>query len=716
MDRRIETLCLGRAGIGVAHLSGLMPWAAAASIYRRPGRIRPAREALDLQRPSFMLMRIKMSHFDDLPMRNPNRDTEASALLAFEACVAESAVFELQGVDRHDYGTDCLIEVIDRKRATNVRVHVQVKGSEQTLNADGSLSISVDRTNLNYLLMNPHSFYVAYHLPTKSLRACSAESVLRQYEAHGRGNWTQQQTLTVSFTDALSSEWLARLAALAKADAFASRSRRTEQISAEVADVPQLLRNSAPVAHVPNDPTLAAEIALGLYQSGADRELYAAFDQFSAVLGDASDAMGYCHMAVINLGMADQGPDRGRLIDAVAHFRAKVGTGRFQRASLLYTIGNGLSALGSERDASLAYEAALAEPSLANTPSLAAQVHKNLGTSFERLGDQIEAVKHYQAALRWNPDLPEAHFALGIHHNRVGDYQTALSHLDRVVFSGRGKSQASAVAGWRINTLFNLGDARGAFRDINSILDAAGEEGWIWPWCANLVARFGRSTVGSAQSAAVFWQQYLVAHPALPAAHREFLLSKLYLRKAGHDFGQTFSEFCEEFDRHIGHVGPSDAALCWDRLGHWAQDDGDWIAAERCFRKAYELAGGHYGYCLGTALNFLSRYDEGLPLVLAQAERVQPDAMSWFQVAVAYEHLGSTREAIEAYKKALRFAPDYAPAMFNLGGLYWNSGKIIDAAEIWGKAVEKFSDHDVTARLYRDLPFLFDAPDRLSDG
>ena len=40
-------------------------------------------------------------------------------------------------------------------QATNVRVHVQLKGTERALNSDGSLSVEVRRTNPNYLLMQP---------------------------------------------------------------------------------------------------------------------------------------------------------------------------------------------------------------------------------------------------------------------------------------------------------------------------------------------------------------------------------------------------------------------------------------------------------------------------------------------------------------------------------------------------------------------------------
>src|SRR3546814_5240917 len=131
-----------------------------------------------------------------------NHVTEAKAETAFQERLTASGRFILQRSDRKDYGTDCEIEVVDQGQATNVRVHVQLKGTERSLNADGSLSIEVSRLNLNYLLMHPHSFYVAYHIPTSSLGVCSAETVHREYEHAGR-KWTRQRSLTVSFNEEL---------------------------------------------------------------------------------------------------------------------------------------------------------------------------------------------------------------------------------------------------------------------------------------------------------------------------------------------------------------------------------------------------------------------------------------------------------------------------------------------------------------------------------
>ena len=645
-----------------------------------------------------------MSHFDDLPKRDRNSEVEEKAVAAFQKLISESEDFIFQGADGKDYGTDCQIEVVHKKQATNVRVHVQVKGTEGEVEVDGSISIEISRANLNYLLAQRHSVYVCYHVPTDSLRFSYVESVLRQYEHEGK-DWTKQKSLTVEFTEMLTVDRLKTLAALARSSSASSRDRRVEQVSAAVNDVPRVLKNSVAEIHVPEDVNLASQLLEELYDNGADANISAAFEAFAAVLGLDHDSMGYCYMAEINLGMAHRSREPRRIEDGLTYFKSRLETGRYPVGSFHYTIGNGLSALDREKEAKDAYEAALGDPAFANKPGLAAQCYKNLGSSFETLGDEDKAIVLYRKALKLSPDLPEAHYALGRYRHRHGQYEEALVHYDRISFAERELGKQSSVAGWRVNVQFNLGDGRAAFRDINSLIGEADSEPWIWSWCARQVAAFGRTTLDNARLAVGFWQRYLRAYPDVTAAKRELLLANFYLRSKGEDIGKTYAEFCAEFEQQINDLDIVDAAFAWDRLGHWAQDERNWEEAERCFRAAYELAGGHYGYCLGTALNFLGRFEESLPLLLDQAQTIQPDEMSWFQVGLAYEKLGRIPESIDAYKQALALDPAYALAMFNLGGVYWNSGDREQALPIWRRAVELFPDHELTTRLRSEIPF-----------
>lgn len=646
-----------------------------------------------------------MDHLDDLPNRHRNHVTESKAEAAFQGLLSNSEEFVLQASDRKDYGTDCQIEVINRESATNVRIHVQLKGTERDENADGSVSIEIRRSNLNYLLMQPHSFFACYHIPTGTLRFCSADSLIRRYEHYGQ-NWTQQQTLTVTFSELLTDLRLKSLAALARSSASSLRDTRVAQATALPEDLPGIVKAARPDLHVPEDEAHAAAMLSNLYDSGADDIISAAFEKFASVLPQDNDAMIFCYMAEINLGMAGRSDKVTRIADGISHLTSQLDTGRLDLGNLHYSIGNGFSALGREDEAVNAYEIALQHMNGDDGTTPLAECYMNLGSSYRRLGDGQKAAEFFRKALRHNSQLPEAHFALGLHCHRKGEYGEALEHFDQVVFAERTLGKRSSVSGWRINVLFNLNEGMAAFREINTLLSDAGEEVWIWPWCGGQVASFGRTSPENARLSISFWDRYLRTHPNCPRGVRERLLNRLYLRSVGQIMDMTYPVFKAEFETSVQHVGGDEAAYLWDRLGHWAQEEDDWKEAESCFRVAYDLAAGHYGYCLGTALNFLDRPEESLPILLPQAEEIQPDDMSWFQVAVAYEKLGRVRDSIDAYMKVIVLNSDYELAWFNMGGVHWNAGELEEASRVWKTAVDKFPDHELASLLRRDLPFV----------
>ena len=126
-----------------------------------------------------------MSSLDDLPKRDENRRIQEQSEAAFRSAISECGEFVVQSEDKHDYGTDVLIEAGDTEVMTNVRIHVQLKGTGCETNADGSVSVSIDRTNLNYLLMQPYSIFVCYHTPSQQLLIRSVDDVFREYEHKG---------------------------------------------------------------------------------------------------------------------------------------------------------------------------------------------------------------------------------------------------------------------------------------------------------------------------------------------------------------------------------------------------------------------------------------------------------------------------------------------------------------------------------------------------
>ena len=648
-----------------------------------------------------------MDPFDDLPKRHKNHVTENKAEVAFQNMLSNSEEFVLQASDRKDYGTDCQIEVTDQGRMANIRIHVQLKGTERAVNADESVSIEIRRSNLNYLLMQPHSFFVCYHVPTNTLRFCSTDAVIRLYEHSGQ-NWLQQQTITVTFSEILTNSRLKSLSALAKSSAVSSRNTRVRQTTARPEDLLDIVQARIPELHVPEDEEQAALMLSHLYEGNADEVISTAFEKFAAILSLDHDAMIFCYMAEINLGMSGESYDAERISAGISCLTSKLNAGSYHAAGIHYSIGNGLSVLRREDEAVKAYETALEHIASSKDTLLLAMCYKNLGSSCEKLGDEEKAADYFRKALYYNSQLPEAHLALGLHYLRKDKYEEALEHFDQVVFAELSPKKQFSVLGWRINALFNLRDGKAAFREINTLLSNVKSDTWIWAWCARQVASFGRTSLENARLSIPFWERYLGVHPNCSSGVREQLLNKLYLRSKDQQIDITYLTFKAEFDSKIQHVLVESAALLWDRLGHWAQDDDNWEEAERCFRSAYDLAKGHYGYCLGTALNFLERPEESLPILLSQAEEIQPDDMSWYQVAVAYEKLGRMQESIEAYQKAITLNPDYDLAWFNLGGVHWNSEEWGEARQIWKIAIDKFPEHELVAILRRDFSFILD--------
>jgi hypothetical protein len=276
-----------------------------------------------------------MDPLDNYPKRDRNSSVERKAEVAFEVMLSElDGLFE-QHRARRDYGTDYELEVTSGESVTNVRLHVQLKGTEKDLNADGSVSVPVSLANVNYLMMQPYSFYVCYHVPTKSLRVRSTESVVMSYARHGE-NWTDQKTITVIFTDLATSGFLEAVARLALLRAIGARSTRDRQLSVASDELPNVLRRERAVVHVPDDAQAAAERLRELFEAGMDEVVSEAFDRFAAVLGTSSDAMIFCFMAEINLGMTGGRPDTERVEAGLSFLTRHMDLGRFKPGSLLY--------------------------------------------------------------------------------------------------------------------------------------------------------------------------------------------------------------------------------------------------------------------------------------------------------------------------------------------------------------------------------------------
>ena len=652
-----------------------------------------------------------MTHWDDFPKLDENRELEEESKSRFRAAISGSDQFLVQSEDAADYGTDFWIEARDGREPKNVRVAVQLKGTRREANADGSVSRSVKRTTLNYLAMNPASVFVCYHEPSHSLLVRRVDDIVREYE-HSRGYLGDQATVTVRFRDAFTEEFQKELKDYALASATGARDRRRLYATLPPDRLVGLPEEQGVELPVPADAARAEGLLAELYRRGQDRTISCNFDKFRAVLGGSDGRLLHAYLAEINLGVNGQRVDKERILRGIEILEAAVAGGAFSPGSMLYCVGNGWLALEQYRKAAKEYETALELFDGSDRSGLTACCLKNLGAAKEKLGDVDGAEDLYRKALELDGDLAEAHFALARRYSRgpkvTGGLERALEHLDAIMCSGESAVTQTSVQGWRAEILFKLGKTVEAFRDVQALQGRDQEAEWVLPWCAKLVATYGRVSAEAERQSLRFWDACARKDPrrrfALDA-ERERLLCAFRIHANGEQTPYSYEEVRRSVEQMVAR-GAADPAFLWDRCGHWAQDDGDWVEAEACYRRAVELSPDEYGYCLGTALNFLGRYREALPILLPQAKQHQPDALSWFQVAVASEGTGDVEGTVDAYRRALKFDEDYARAWFNLGGVYWNSGRVTEARSTWKEAVRRFPAHEAAAEIRANVPGL----------
>jgi tetratricopeptide (TPR) repeat protein len=639
---------------------------------------------------------------DDFPTRDDNSELAARAESKFQQSVVDAGHFVLQQRDLHDYGTDFQIEATQAGSMTNCRVHAQLKGTNRTANRDGSISLSVDRTNLNYMLSQTHSIYVCYHAPTEALLVRSAEDVFRDAEHQGE-EWRSQETVTIRFRTPFDASFQAMLRARTVAASRAMRDDRLFWMAKPPDEFGEDVQTHVPIIHIPESQSDAIAALRSLYERGANQVISKAFDQFSACIGLRNPWLIYAYLSEINLAMLGKPFSRERVNEAVAFIEAVKAR---DAPDSLYCRANGHSALGNREEAKRLYQEAIERIGSKN-PQLEAQCWKNLGSVIELEGHPEEARVCYEHAIRLSPDLMEAHFALALFHRDHGDLPTALQHFDHVIWSVSEFGSTIAARGHRLEVYFRLALTAKAFDDISVIMPHSKQIPWIGPWCARLVYNYARTNPESVMEAIRFWDALIREEPTNGAAKKERLLCLAYAKMHGQNVGLSFQQYLDQVKDFLAEA-PADAALLWDRAGHWAQIHGDWIQAEASYRKSYTLEPDRYGYCLGTALNFLGRYSESLPMLLEQATVHQPDALSWFQVAVAQEGNGDIAGCKTAYLRALDLDPDYDLAMFNLGGVYWNYGPKDEAIRVWKDAVKRFPSHPLAEKLRREFSQLIE--------
>ena len=116
-----------------------------------------------------------------------------------------------------------------------------------------------------------------------------------------------------------------------------------------------------------------------------------------------------------------------------------------------------------------------------------------------------------------------------------------------------------------------------------------------------------------------------------------------------------------------------------------AEDAGDWVTAERHYRRAVDHDGGDQSAAFNLA-NALAAQERGAEaqIYLRRALAIDPDfAEAWYNLAGFLDAAADRAAAKESLEKALAIDGDYADALYNLGQLHFEDGAYDLALECW---------------------------------
>ncbi len=311
-----------------------------------------------------------------------------------------------------------------------------------------------------------------------------------------------------------------------------------------------------------------------------------------------------------------------------------------------------------------------------------ALVSYNYGISLVRERKLKLAMAEWQKALNIQPDLAEAHYALGLGYLSLGNAQQAAVKFSQALSWNPAWPEAQ----------FQLGVAYYEIREFD-----LAEQAWrttldLSPDFAKAYSNLGliRYYKGDLAGAIDSARQSIALDSELASAHFNLSLALIT--------GGDLESALEPLETVIQlQPGFSQARMLqgvvWSRLGQWGRAISEWRRALETFPNPSESALLHFN--LGLALSLLGDPQGAIP-EFKQTLAYRP------QWAEAHYHLGVARESIKdwtgarvAFERTIALNPSWAHAYFNLGKIYSQLGTDSNAIGAYRQAVllePNFSD------------------------
>ena len=161
---------------------------------------------------------MSLTDMGPLPESDHNSELQRMSIKALNGLLVVTDDLVLRDERVEDYGVDGSFEVKLSNRMTNIRAQVQMKGTDglkkaadgsnvMKQNVDGSISLQVKSSNLNYLLNGPCPVYILYVASTQQLWFAWGRDEQKRLQSDSP-EWQEQATVTIRFANKLTVESL----------------------------------------------------------------------------------------------------------------------------------------------------------------------------------------------------------------------------------------------------------------------------------------------------------------------------------------------------------------------------------------------------------------------------------------------------------------------------------------------------------------------------
>ena len=292
-----------------------------------------------------------------------------------------------------------------------------------------------------------------------------------------------------------------------------------------------------------------------------------------------------------------------------------------------------------------------------------AEADNDLGIQFQGAGQVPEAIRHYEQALRLDPDFADAHINLGIALMQTGRIQEAIGHYEQALRIKPDSSKGHNELGIALARLGGLPEAISHWEQALRIKPAYFEVH------NNLGTALLQS--GRIQEAIAHYEQALRINPDLAQAHSNLGLALVADGKV--------PEAIDHYEQAL-RINP-DFAEAHYNLGNALARMGKIEEAIRQYNQALWIkpddADAHYN--LGIMLAQTGKIEEAIAH-FEHAVRIKPEyAEAHNNLGSALARTGKIEQAIARFEQALRINPDYAGAHYNLGNALAQLGRTQEA-------------------------------------